>query len=534
MTSSESLRKRPLKLFEAARNRLLDRSRRAHVDYAIAFLIGVTPVMLAPVVGVESSLAYGDGFYHGYHHRINWMSFCVILPAILFAFRWITSRIGWQSSSHAERPPIVGLMQGCKTSPETTIEEELTDVFKENVFGTNSFAAATLVTILISILDARVVGLAYRCASMRSGWSPAEVEAECAIVEKGWSTMFLTGTAGFYSNLLFVFVAYLVQACAILMGIWLLVIMCRHNWYFMKCIYRRTRDGDDVGGVGDAVIVLAVDDPETCFGFRPAFRAFNTQVTALLAGGLVMLVSRYLNVGAAHTNAIENAIETLMEAPGNLGILVTLGQTENTNLCDLCGQERHTRYSWAGRRVRIQEQIRTGTGTGTGTVNFGTGRKQTMRTLNNVVVVVLAFVLASFVSVGSDTDDGLLSFDSFVVPAHAEEGVQGRCNVSLVSHRVNPESNQWWRLHTVWDVSTNDRSSVSWHYGFHYRYITERGERDARTEEEYNRFESRTIGRNERERVRVSTQFAASYGARAVSVYDVDVFTDNITCTGIF
>ena len=322
-----------MKLFEAARNRLLDRSRRARVDYAIAFLIGVTPVMLAPVVGVESSLAYGDGIYHGYHHRINWMSFCVILPATLFAFRWITSRIGWRSSSpHAGcPPPIVKLMQGCKTSPETKVEK-LTRVFKKNVFGTNSFAAATLVTILISILDARVVGLAYRCASMRSGWSEAEVEAECAIVEKGWSTMFLTGTAGFYPNLLFVFVAYLVQACAILMGIWLLVIMCRHNWYFMKCIYRRTRDGKDGSRGGDAAIFLAVDDPETCFGFRPAFRAFNTQVTALLAGGLVMLVSRYLNVGAAHTNAIENAIETLMEAPGNLGILVTLGQTENTNL----------------------------------------------------------------------------------------------------------------------------------------------------------------------------------------------------------
>ena len=57
MTSPESPGKKPLKLFEAARNRLLDRSRRARVDYAIAFLIGVTPIMLAPVVGVESSLA---------------------------------------------------------------------------------------------------------------------------------------------------------------------------------------------------------------------------------------------------------------------------------------------------------------------------------------------------------------------------------------------------------------------------------------------------------------------------------------------
>ena len=156
-----------------------------------------------------------------------------------------------------------------------------------------------------------------------------------------------------------------------------------------------------------------------------------------------------------------------------------------------------------------------------------------MTTLNNVVLFVLVLFVLSFGSVvpaSAHAEEGV----SAVVPAHAEEGVQGRCNVSLVSHRVNPESNQWWRLHTVWDVSTNDRSSVSWHYGFHYRYTTERGERDARTEEAYNRFESHTIGRNERERVRVSTLFAASYGARAVSVYDVDVFTDDITCTGIF
>ena len=93
-----------MKFLEAAKDRLLDRSRR--VDYAIAFLIGVTPIMLAPVVGVESSLPYGDGIYDGYHHRTNWMSFCVILPAVLFAFRWITSRIGWRSSSsHAGCPP---------------------------------------------------------------------------------------------------------------------------------------------------------------------------------------------------------------------------------------------------------------------------------------------------------------------------------------------------------------------------------------------------------------------------------------------
>lgn len=326
-----------MKFLEAAKVRLLDRSRR--VDYAIAFLIGVTPIMLAPVIGVESSLSYGDGIYDGYHHRTNWMSFCVILPAVLFAFRWITSRIGWRSSSsHAECPPIVRLTQGYKTSSKTTKIEELTNVFKENVFGTNSFAGATLVTILLSILDARVVGLAYRCAWMRSDWRAAEIEARCAIVEKGWSTMFLTEEVSFYPNMLFVFVAYLVQACAILMGIWLLVIMCRHNCYFMKCIYRRTemekprKDRNENGRARDAAIVLAVDDPETCFGFRPAFRAFNTQVTALLAGGLVMLVSRYLNVGAAHANAIENAIETLMEAPGNLGIIATLGQTDNTNL----------------------------------------------------------------------------------------------------------------------------------------------------------------------------------------------------------
>ena len=350
----------------AVKDRLLDGSRR--VDYAIAFLIGATPIGLAPIVGVESSLDFRGDVYDGYHHRANWMSFCVTLPLVLLAFRWITSRIGGRGES-SDCPPVVTLMRGYKKHKKPRPKEDanananavvtkLKKVFDDHVFGTGGFAFAAAATLLISVMDVRVVGLAYHCAWRRSDWAPAAVEAACGITEKGWSTMFLTEAAGFHANLLFVFVAYLVQACVILVGLWMLVIMFRHNSFFVNRIYRRSRDeagaderrrerfrffikrivcrGDETGAElprdEDERIVIDLKDPERCFGFRPAFRAFNTQVVTLLAGGLVMLVSRYLNVDAAHANAIETAVGTLMEAPGNVGVMATLWQADNVNL----------------------------------------------------------------------------------------------------------------------------------------------------------------------------------------------------------
>ena len=342
MTSSHRLENRLSRSLAAVKDRLLDRSQR--IDYAFAFLIGVTPIGLAPIVGVESSLPFEGGVYDGYHHRVNWMSFCVILPVVLWAFRWITSRIGGRGESSSfssdDCPPVVTLMRGYKPPSKGAKDDAnamLKKAFDDHVFGTKGFAFAAIATLLISIADVWRVGLAYRCAWIRSDWTQAAIETECRIAEKGWSTMFLTGmaeTAGFYENLLFVFVAYLVQACAVLVALWMLVIMCLHNWYFMNRIYRRTRDEKKAGatGLSKDLIVIDLKDPERCFGFRPAFRAFNTQVITLLVGGLVMLVSRYVNVDAAHAIAIEAGIQTLMEAPGNVGVIATLWQADNVNL----------------------------------------------------------------------------------------------------------------------------------------------------------------------------------------------------------
>ena len=368
MTSPHRLGNRLSKSLAAVKDRLLDGSRR--VDYAIAFLIGVTPIGLAPIVGVESSLPFEGDVYDGYHHRVNWMSFCVTLPAVLWAFRWITSRIGGRgessTSSSGNCPPVVKLMQGYKSRPKKkddadAVVAKLKKVFDDRVFGTGGFAFAAVASLLISIVDVGTVGLAYHCAWRRSDWDAAAIEAACGIAEKGWSTMFLTGKVGdvgFHENLLFVFVAYLVQACVILVGLWMLVIMFRHNSFFVNRIYRKSRDeagadegrherfrffikrivcrGDEAGAEWprdeDERIVIDLKDPERCFGFRPAFRAFNTQVITLLAGGLVMLVSRYLNVDAEHATAIETAVGTLMEAPGNVGVIATLWQADNVNL----------------------------------------------------------------------------------------------------------------------------------------------------------------------------------------------------------
>ena len=138
-----------------------------------------------------------------------------------------------------------------------------------------------------------------------------------------------------------------------------------------------------------------------------------------------------------------------------------------------------------------------------------------MTTLNNVVLfVVVLFVL----SVGS------------VVPvsAHAEEGVQGRCDARLVNQRAIHDGGILWYLHTTWDVSTDDTITVFWAYSFNYWYTTEDGEQRTGSDDGN---ETRRIGSNDTERVRTRTPFIPSPGT-AVSVDDVDVSVTDVSCTG--
>ena len=119
--------------------------------------------------------------------------------------------------------------------------------------------------------------------------------------------------------------------------------------------------------------------------------------------------------------------------------------TTITESCEVCGEERRTRYSWSGRfygrNLRVKEQI----GTGTGTVNFGTGRKQTMRTLNYLLVAfVLAFVfVACSDSPSSPSDCGYFDTDApsnfdLEVESELREGCQEACRGENVSGKGCP------------------------------------------------------------------------------------------------
>ena len=67
-------------------------------------------------------------------------------------------------------------------------------------------------------------------------------------------------------------------------------------------------------------INLDLDDVNKCFGFREANAAFNTQVYALIIGGLCVLVSRFANVGYLGQGT---SFLQVLEKPTLLGEIIT-------------------------------------------------------------------------------------------------------------------------------------------------------------------------------------------------------------------
>ena len=86
---------------------LLDRSRK--VDYGVAFALGAWPVLLAYLVGAHRTI----GQRLGYWDSPNWWSLAILLPVLLFAFRYVMARTVPVGSPWPPplNPPIIDLVR---------------------------------------------------------------------------------------------------------------------------------------------------------------------------------------------------------------------------------------------------------------------------------------------------------------------------------------------------------------------------------------------------------------------------------------
>jgi hypothetical protein len=128
--------------------------------------------------------------------------------------------------------------------------------------------------------------------------------------ELDWAIMFVGTNLPKWQNLLLVMAAYPLQVFLVLILGVFAVLMTRHNVFFLRRVYQRSRIP---AGEAANFITIDLDDVNRCFGFRVANRAFNVQIMLLAAIGAGLLVSRFLNVDAA---------TGLFRDPGQVGMAV--------------------------------------------------------------------------------------------------------------------------------------------------------------------------------------------------------------------
>ncbi|MGR9087461.1 MAG: toll/interleukin-1 receptor domain-containing protein [Gammaproteobacteria bacterium] len=259
--------------------RLLDRSRR--IDYLWAFIIGFWPIVLAALIGAHHSI---DG-YRGYLDTVNWWSLSFLFPAVLLAFRWVMNKIVPVGSARLpdNPPPIINILK------DMPAKAWAYDRLRGRILAKKNVRITLILAVIVHILDLWPVVAPYLTGIPSNA--------------KDWTAMFLLqGQVGKAANLVLLFFAYSVQFCVAFIGILTIVMMLRHNVFFVRNIYQRRNSGKSADRFQ---FRIDVDDVDRCFGFRIANEAFNTQVKALMIAGSAMFLSRYVHAGQDGSSIID-------------------------------------------------------------------------------------------------------------------------------------------------------------------------------------------------------------------------------------
>lgn len=287
---------------------------RKPLDYLWLTAFAAFPIALSMMIGAHTA---SDGFI-GYWARVNWMTLAVILPIATFALRWLATRIGPISSSAlpSSPPPVIELIKS------DAGKEKAYAALRRALLAPNNLLIALIITLLIHVADMAQLGGVYLSGASSLCTSTSTVDG-CAMeiqgpenikesgplrwlevsfaganfaVEKDWSVAYLSSErkVGKWPNLALNVSAYSVQFAVVLIGILCIILMLRHNLFFLSRIYqrRRVKPGEE-----SSYIHINLDDDDACFGFRPANDAFNVQVLMLAFAAVFILATRFANVG---------------------------------------------------------------------------------------------------------------------------------------------------------------------------------------------------------------------------------------------
>ena len=264
--------------------RLIDPGKK--IDYLVAFVIGALPIVVAYLVGAANTIELSNGkdtiSYRGYLNYPNWWSLALLIPAALFALRWLMSRtapvhVAWPP---AIEPPLLKLVSDESSKPAVYSS------LRRRVLSQYNLLCAFGIVLLVTILDGWPIVLPYfsDAVPLYTDWtSMFKIDANTC----GDSACHQISKA---ANLTLVVIAGLAQATITFIGIIAIVFLCRHNRFFIRNVYQRRRTTTIAAS---EMFQIDVTDVDRCFGFRKANSAFSTQVIALMIGGMAMAVSRY-------------------------------------------------------------------------------------------------------------------------------------------------------------------------------------------------------------------------------------------------
>ena len=258
--------------------RLLDRSK--NLDYLFSFIIGAWPIVFSILIGADQNISFQkDGHtdhYLGYCHQANWWSLAILFPVILYAFRWVMGKIANVicATMPIELPPIINICGDQSASPLVYQQLRKSLLSKVNVY------LALIVVIIIHVLDMWPLLVTYATDAPYRFYN--------------WASFFLLPAAGIEKpiNLLLVFFAYSVQFSVAFLGVLTIILIFRHNCFFMRNVYQRHSEPVENSQIR---FHIDINDINRCFGFRIANEAFNTQIKALMIAGAAMFISRFMN-----------------------------------------------------------------------------------------------------------------------------------------------------------------------------------------------------------------------------------------------
>ena len=259
--------------------RVLDPSRK--LDYAFAAMIGTAPSAVALLAGNHRSLPYQDLIYQGFWEDPAWVTYIGFVPLALFLFRWAMARIAPIGSPDLpeELPGVVELVRSDAGRRATYV------ALRDRILWPGNLVVTALLIATFSVVDVRNA-LGVYLAGLPSDYAG----------EQDWAIMFVTGHVDKWANAAQLSVAYAAQFVILSIPVLFLVLMIQHNLFFLKRVYQRRRVPPSEA---ENYVVVDLEDPDFCFGFRKANAAFNVQVSCLYLAGLILIFSRHSRVGEA-------------------------------------------------------------------------------------------------------------------------------------------------------------------------------------------------------------------------------------------